>query len=260
MKHLFIAAIITFVGLNANAQTKKPAVTKKPVTSVKKPVAKAPIFKNKLDSASYALGISVAGSFKNGGLNTVNYTLFNKGIKDMFANANPLLNQQQCQEAISNLFESFSAQREAIAKKQEETEKVKHAPTVQAGEKFLAENKVKPGIKTTASGLQYEVITPGTGKKPTAEDQVTVNYKGTLLNGTKFDASEDHGGPATFGLGQVIKGWTEGVQLMQEGAKYRFFVPYNLAYGSRATPDGSIPPFSTLIFEVELVKVGGTEN
>eukprot|EP01136_Pigoraptor_vietnamica_P022289 Opistho-1_new@73248 len=160
-----------------------------------------------------------------------------------------MLTQQQAQEVINKLFESLSSERDAA-------EKQKYAANVNAGNKFLTENKTKPGIKTTASGLQYEVITPGNGASPKATDQVTVNYKGTLLNGKQFDSSYDRGEPATFGLNQVIPGWTEGLQLMSEGAKFRFFIPYNLAYGSRATPDGSIPPFSTLIFEVELIKIG----
>jgi FKBP-type peptidyl-prolyl cis-trans isomerase len=129
--------------------------------------------------------------------------------------------------------------------------------TINEGIAFLAQNKVKGGVKTTTSGLQYEVITPGNGAKPLASDRVTVNYKGTLLNGTEFDSSYKRGEPATFGLNQVISGWTEGVQLMQEGAKYRFFIPYDLAYGGRSA--GEIPPFSTLIFEIELIKVGGEE-
>ncbi|TCC94429.1 FKBP-type peptidyl-prolyl cis-trans isomerase [Pedobacter frigiditerrae] len=254
MKRILITGIIAVVGLSVNAQTvaKKTTTVKKPTTSVKsvsKVVAnKAPLFKNTLDSASYALGINVGSSFQSGGLKTINYELFNKGLRDVFSKANPTLSQQQCQEVINNLFTSFSKQKEA-------EDKQKYMPNVNAGNQFLAANKVKPGIKTTPSGLQYEVITQGAGAKPGAIDQVTVNYKGTLLDGTEFDSSYKRGEPATFGLNQVISGWTEGLQLMQEGSKYRFFVPYNLAYGGRATPDGSIPPFSTLIFEVELIKV-----
>ncbi len=178
-------------------------------------------------------------------------------MRDVFASANPVLTQQQCQEVIQTLFEGFSKEREEMAKKNEEIEKQKHMPTIKEGEAFLAQNKVKTGITTTASGLQYEVLTPGTGAKPLASDQVTINYKGTLLNGFEFDSSYKRGEPITFDLGQVIPGWTEGVQLMQEGAKYRFFIPYNLAYGSRDA--GEIPPYSTLIFEVELIKVGGQQ-
>ena len=133
----------------------------------------------------------------------------------------------------------------------------KAAANLKAGQDFLEQNKTRPEVTTLESGLQYEVLTPGTGAKPLASDQVTVNYKGTLLNGFEFDSSYKRGEPITFGLGQVIPGWTEGVQLMQEGAKYRFFIPYNLAYGSRDA--GEIPPYSTLIFEVELIKVGGQQ-
>jgi FKBP-type peptidyl-prolyl cis-trans isomerase FklB len=258
MKKIIIASLITLVGFSVNAQTKKATATvKKPAAKTGvKPVVNTPMFKNNLDSASYALGINVANSFKSGGLNTINYTLFNKGLKDVFAKANPTLTQEQCQQSIQTLFESFSKQREELAKKNEEVEKQKFLPNVNAGNQFLAANKLKAGVITTASGLQYEVITQGAGAKPKTADQVTVNYKGTLLNGVEFDSSYKRGEAATFGLNQVIAGWTEGVQLMQEGSKYRFFVPYNLGYGARATPDGSIPPFSTLIFEIELIKVG----
>ncbi len=267
MKNLYVVVLTILIGFSANAQTpaKNVLVTKKPVASIKKPVAKsvikpvvkAPTFKSNLDSASYALGVNVASSFKSGGLKSVNYDLLNKGMRDVFAGSNPTLTQQQCQEAIQTLFEGFSKEREAMAKKNEEVEKQKHLPTIKAGEAFLAQNKAKPNIKTTPSGLQYEVIMPGTGAKPLASDQVTVNYKGTLLNGLEFDSSYKRGEPISFALSQVIPGWTEGVQLMQEGAKYRFFIPYNLAYGGREA--GEIPPFSTLSFEVELIKVGGQQ-
>jgi len=261
MKKICIAAMISLVGFSANAQVKgKTTPVKKPVTAAKpaakptaKPIVKAPVFKSNLDSASYALGINVASSFKSGGLSTINYELLNKGIRDVFAGANPTLTQEQCQQAIETLFEGFGKERAAIAKKNEELEKQKYMPTINEGTAFLAQNKTKAGIKTTASGLQYEVITQGEGAKPAATNKVTVNYKGTLLDGTQFDSSYDRGEPITFGLSQVIPGWTEGVQLMQEGSKYRFFIPYDLAYGGRAA--GSIPPFSTLIFEVELIKV-----
>lgn len=252
MKKIVFAAFIAAFSIGANAQTKtasvKKAVPAKKSTTTGKTTAATPVFKNNLDSACYALGLNVASSFQSGGLKTLNYEMFNKGLKDAFAKANPKLTQQQCQEAITTLFESFSTQRDAESKK-------KYQPNIDAGKTFLAQNASKAGITTTASGLQYEVITAGTGAKPNAEDRVTVNYKGTLLDGKQFDSSYDRGTPATFGLNQVIPGWTEGVQLMQEGAKFRFFVPYQLAYGSRETPDGSIPPYSTLIFEVELIKI-----
>lgn len=125
---------------------------------------------------------------------------------------------------------------------------------LEKGQQFLQENAKKDGVKTTASGLQYEVLTPGTGKSPKATDTVLVHYKGTLLDGTEFDSSYKRGEPIEFPLNQVIKGWTEGVQLMKEGAKYRFYIPSNLAYGSRGA-GGAIGPDETLIFDVELLKV-----
>ena len=124
------------------------------------------------------------------------------------------------------------------------------------GRAFLEENKKRPGVIETASGLQYEVITEGKGQKPSsANSRVTTHYTGTTIDGKIFDSSVQRGQPLSFGLNQVIKGWTEGLQLMKEGAKYLFFVPYKLGYGGNAAPGGTIPPFSTLIFEVELIKV-----
>lgn len=259
MKKSFTLIIICLASYTVNAQTtinKAKAPIKKPLpstvkTTVKAPInnlQKAPIFKNNLDSACYALGLNVASSFKSGGLTTINYEAFNKGLKDAMQSNDPSLTQEQAQAVINKLFESFSKTRAENNKKQ-------YLPTIAAGDEFLAKNKAKAGVKTTASGLQYEVITEGTGPMPKATDMVTVNYRGTLLNGEEFDSSYKRNEPASFGLNQVIPGWTEGVQLMKEGAKYRFFIPYQLAYGEREA--GIITPFSTLIFEVELLKVGG---
>ena len=259
MKKLLTVTLIALTSYSVNAQTtanKAKASIKKPLTSTVKSPIKTPIvnlpktlvLKNNLDSACYALGLNVASSFKSGGLTTLNYEAFNKGISDVMQGANPSLTQEQAQQVINKLFESFSKVRAENSKKQ-------YLPTIEAGNEFLAKNKVKEGIKTTASGLQYEVITEGTGAMPKATDMVTVNYKGTLLNGEEFDSSYKRNEPTTFGLNQVITGWTEGVQLMKEGAKYRFFIPYQLAYGEREA--GMITPFSTLIFEIELIKVGG---
>jgi FKBP-type peptidyl-prolyl cis-trans isomerase len=124
----------------------------------------------------------------------------------------------------------------------------------EAGKKFLEDNAKKAGVKTTSSGLQYKVITEGTGKKPKATETVTVHYRGTLIDGTEFDSSYKRGEPISFGLNRVIAGWTEGLQLMPTGSKYEFYIPYNLAYGDRGA-GGVIPPYATLIFEVELLGV-----
>lgn len=226
-------------------------LTPKKTVPTKKVVAapKAAVFKNKLDSASYAFGLAMATNLKSGGLQSLNYELLNKGMKDAFtAGASPLMSEQASQQAINNLFESLAGVREA-------NEKKKFGPIIAEGEAFLASNKTKAGIKTTPSGLQYEVLTEGTGAQPKATDQVTVHYRGALLNGKEFDSSYKREQPTSFGLNQVIPGWTEGVQLMKEGGKYRFFIPYQLAYGARGAGQ-DIPPYSTLIFEVELIKVG----
>ena len=252
MKKTCLIALATAFAFSANAQTKpKPkaaTVVKKTTTTVKTITSVKPVvLKNKLDSASYAFGLAMASNLKSGGLDGLNYDLLNKGLKDAFSGAPALMTEQVSQGAINNIFESY-------AKIREERDKKKFEPMIKEGEAFLAENKKKTGIKSTASGLQYEVLTAGTGTQPKATDKVTVHYKGTLLNGNEFDSSYKRNEPASFGLNQVIPGWTEGVQLMQEGAKYRFFVPYQLAYGSRGAGN-DIPPFSTLIFEVELIKV-----
>ncbi len=252
MKKIFFIALASSVAFAANAQTKakttaagKKAVPAKKTTTSAKPLA----FKTKLDSASYAFGLVMANNLKSGGLQNLNYELLNKGMKDAFATGStPLMTEQASQQAINSLFESLAGVREANDKK-------KFGPAIAEGEAFLANNKTKAGIKTTASGLQYEVLNEGTGAQPKATDQVTVHYKGMLLNGKEFDSSYQRGEPASFGLNQVIPGWTEGVALMKEGAKYRFYIPYQLAYGARGAGQ-DIPPYSTLIFEVELIKVG----
>lgn len=196
---------------------------------------------NRIDSASYSFGLKIAQGLKSDGVDSLNYQLFSKALQDVFGDATTLLNDEDAYKAI-NVF--LTEKREANMKK-----------LTEEGKKFLEENKAKPNVKTTESGLQYEVITLGNGVKPKATDNVTVHYKGTLLNGKQFDSSYDRGEPVTFPLNQVIPGWTEGVQLMPAGSKYRFYIPYNLAYGERGAGQ-DIPPYSTLIFDVELLKVG----
>ncbi|AEE53186.1 FKBP-type peptidyl-prolyl cis-trans isomerase [Haliscomenobacter hydrossis] len=193
---------------------------------------------SKMDSVSYNLGILIAQNLKRQGLEKVNPTELAKGVADALAGVK--VDLAQCNESVS---EYLTAQQ---AKKFE--------GNVAEGKKFLEENKKRPEVKTTASGLQYEIMKAGTGAKPTANDKVTVHYHGMLLNGFVFDSSVERGQPATFGVNQVIQGWIEGLQLMPLGSKWKFFIPYDLAYGERGA-GGDIGPFATLIFEVELLKI-----
>lgn len=192
-----------------------------------------------MDQVSYALGMSIGHQLQQMNAAEVNVDDFAQAIKDVFA-GRASMTDTEAQAAVEAFF-SKKAEEQAAGAKAE-------------GESFLAENAKKEGVVTLASGLQYQVLREGNGKKPAATDQVECHYEGTLINGQVFDSSYRRGETATFGLNQVIAGWTEGLQLMQEGAKYRFFIPYTLAYGERGAGQ-SIPPFATLIFDVELVKV-----
>lgn len=203
--------------------------------------AAAPIFKNQLDSASYAFGASIANDLKQRGVNTLNLPLVSKAMSDVFSGGEVTFNQEKSQEIIYGLLNVL--------------EKKKFEGAIAEAEKFLEENKKKAGIVSLPSGLQYEVLQAGTGPKPVATDEVTVHYKGTLTNGQQFDSSYSRGEPTTFTLNQVIPGWTEGLQQMPLGSKYRFYIPYALAYGERGAGK-DIPPYSNLIFEVELIKIG----
>lgn len=172
---------------------------------------------------------------------------FAAAVSDMVNGKAPQVNPSEAQQILNDFFTQLESKQRAVA-----AEAGKAA--CEAGEKFLAENAKKPGVTVTASGLQYEVLTEGTGKQPKASDTVRCHYHGTLIDGTVFDSSVLRNEPCEFGLRQVIAGWTEGVQLMKEGAKYRFYIPYNLAYGERGAGQ-DIPPYSALIFDVELIKV-----
>jgi FKBP-type peptidyl-prolyl cis-trans isomerase len=191
--------------------------------------------------ASYGMGVLIASNIKGQGADSINTDAFTAGVLDIFGNRALKIDQQQCNAEVQQYMTGVS---ERKAKRLRAS-----------GEKFLEANKLKPNIKVTASGLQYEVITSGTGKQPTSPaDRVTVHYTGKLVDGTIFDSSVQRGQPSTFGLNQVITGWTEGLQLMKEGDKWMFYIPYNLGYGERGK-GAQIPPYSTLIFEVELIKV-----
>jgi len=196
------------------------------------------------DKMSYAIGVQLGTRFQSDGISgeNINIEMLANGIKDVLAGKEPALDQQGIMDAMMTLQKIVTEGMEA-----------KSSANKTESEAFLATNKEKEGVKVTASGLQYEVIKEGEGANPSPTSQVKVHYKGTLINGTTFDSSYDRGEPATFGLNQVIPGWTEGLQLMKPGAHYRFVIPSDLAYGAQG--QGPIPPSSTLVFEVELLEV-----
>jgi len=207
---------------------------------------KSPQLKDQKDKISYSIGLNIGFNLSRQNVQ-INPDVVSAGIKDAIA-GKPQLTTDQVKEVMAT-FEKDMEQKQKAAGDKNASE----------GAKFLEENKKKEGVKATASGLQYKVIKDGTGAQPKATDTVTVNYRGTLINGTEFDSSYKRGQPATFPLNGVIKGWTEGVQLMKVGSKYQFFIPPNLAYGERSVgPD--IAPNSMLIFEVELLGVKPLES
>lgn len=201
-----------------------------------------------MDKISYALGLNIGQQLKQMGLKDVlDIESFAASIEDTLQ-SNPLkVSAGEAQQLLNDFFTELEAKQQAAAAEAGKAARVE-------GEKFLAENAKKPGVTVTKSGLQYEVLVEGSGRQPKASDTVRCHYEGTLIDGQVFDSSYQRGEPADFGLRQVIAGWTEGVQLMKEGAKYRFYIPYNLAYGERGA-GGSIPPFAALIFDVELILI-----
>ena len=200
-----------------------------------------------MDKLSYALGIGIGSQLVGMGAKELNIDDFAQAIKDVISGAGLKVDNAEAQTLVQNFFQEQEAKQQAAAAEAGKAAKA-------AGEAFLAENAKKDGVVTLPSGLQYQVLKEGNGKKPSATDQVVCHYEGTLIDGTVFDSSYKRNEPATFGLNQVIAGWTEGVQLMSEGAKYRFFIPYNLAYGERGA-GAQIPPFAALVFDVELIQV-----
>ena len=201
-----------------------------------------------MDKLSYALGLGIGQQLAQMGAGAdLNVDDFAQSIKDVLAGRELKVSHREAQQIVQQYFQQ---QEERMNK--ERAEKGKTAR--EEGEKYLSENAKKEGVVTLKSGLQYQVLREGNGKKPKATDSVKCHYEGFLIDGTVFDSSIQRGEPAVFGLQQVIAGWTEGLQLMQEGAKYRFFIPYMLAYGEGGA-GASIPPFATLIFDVELIEV-----
>ncbi len=193
-----------------------------------------------MDKISYALGLSMGQNLMSSGVESLNYTDLAEGIKDVLEKQKPQISYQEAQQVLNTFFQELEQKVAGAAKA--------------AGEKFLAENAKREGVKTTPSGLQYEVLEATIGQKPKATDKVKVHYEGTLTDGTVFDSSYKRGEPITFGLNQVIAGWTEGLQLMSIGSKYKLYIPYQLGYGAQGA-GGSIPPYAALIFTVELLGI-----
>ena len=231
MKKYFVVGFALF-SLTVQAQKTVP---KKTTPAKKTQPAKA--LKNLNDSVSYAIGMSVANFYAQQGIKNLDASIVSKAINDVFGKQKMLLTEEQANLCVMRFLNPNLFQ------------------TIEAGEKYLAQNKTRPGVKTTASGLQYEVIKQGNGKKPLATDTVEVNYAGTLIDGTEFDNSYKRGAPITFPLNRVIPGWTEALQLMAEGSKYKLYIPHQLGYGMN--DQGQIPGGSVLVFEVELLKVKG---
>lgn len=211
------------------------------------PAEKSQAFTNQKDKLSYSFGLNIGKNLKQQEIE-VNLDVLLRGIKDVLFDVKPLMSQEEITEVL------MAFKKERLAKQAEER-KVVGSKNLTEGEQFLAENKSKEGVVTLPSGLQYRVLTPGTGKTPKATDTVTTNYRGTLINGTEFDSSYKRNEPATFPVKGVIPGWTEALQLMKEGAKWQLFIPAKLAYGERGTPDGRIGPNATLIFDIELISI-----
>lgn len=199
------------------------------------------------DKLSYALGLSMGNNFRNSGIQELNVQDFTDGVASVFYGNEPKMSYVEAKQLIQEFFEGLQAKQREEAEKMAEINKA-------AGQQFLQKNGERENVVTLPSGLQYEVLKEGEGKSPLPSDRVEVHYTGKLIDGTVFDSSVDRGVPATFGVTQVIPGWVEALQLMKEGAKWRLFIPSQLAYG----PQGAGPtigPNSTLIFDVELLKV-----
>lgn len=237
MKKLLLLVVAVSICAGAFSQAKKPTTT----AAKPKPAGTAtvpPGMKNRVDSFSYAVGLSIASNFKQQGIKDINPQMLLKAINDS-KNGKLVMSENDAQMCIMNHMQAISSEKASGNKK--------------AGETFLQQNKQKPGVVTLPSGLQYTVLTEGTGEKPTLTDQVKAHYSGSFIDGNVFESSYNSGQPLTIGVNRVIRGWTEALQLMPAGSKWRLFIPSDLAYGDSGS--GSIPPGATLIFDVELLEV-----
>jgi FKBP-type peptidyl-prolyl cis-trans isomerase FklB len=241
MKRTCLLMLTCFAAAAAIGQTKKSVPAKsasgKPSTTAK-PAGTAMVMKSSVDSFSYAIGLSIANFYKQQGVTNINNQLVLKALTDS-KNGKPALDDQQANNCIMNHMQTARSQKASGAKK--------------AGAAFLAQNKTKPGVITLPSGLQYQVLQEGTGPKPTANDQVKCHYVGSFIDGKEFESSYKNNQPATFQVGGVIRGWTEALQLMPTGSKWKLFIPSELGYGD--ADNGPIAGGSTLVFEVELLEI-----
>jgi FKBP-type peptidyl-prolyl cis-trans isomerase FklB len=232
--------LLALASLPATVMLAQAPAKKKPVAAAPKKttttVAPAAALKNSIDSFSYAIGLSIASFYKAQGIKDINNSLVVKALADAKADK-PLLNETQVNNCIVSYMQASAKER----------------PNKKAGDAWLAENKKKPGVVTTKSGLQYKIEKEGTGPKPKVTDQVKVHYHGMLIDGSVFDSSVERGQPITLGLSNVIPGWTEALQLMPVGSKWKLFIPSELAYGDQET--GKIQAGSALIFDVELIEI-----
>jgi len=240
---LVLGCLIAITVYAAEEGTTETATTT--AARVVKPVAKTVPLETELDKISYIIGTQIAGSLKSQQIE-VNVDSLAQGIKDALAGGKLALTQAEMQAVYGPWQQKMQQKRTAALAKAASGNLTK-------GTAFLEANKAKEGVKVTDSGLQYKIIKEGTGDTPTASDKVKTHYRGRLIDGKEFDSSYKRGRPATFGVTQVIKGWTEALQLMKEGAKWELYIPANLAYGTRDTP--TIPANSTLIFEIELLEI-----
>jgi FKBP-type peptidyl-prolyl cis-trans isomerase FklB len=234
---------------STQSSTKSSTAAKPPSgTTAKKSTAAAPVvLKTDMDKQSYAMGMNIGTGLHRQGM-TLDTALVARGMKDAMTGAKTAMTEDEARAALTNLRTQVNQKMEAKAKEE-------GAANRKVGEEFLAANKSKPGVVALPSGLQYKVLTEGTGPKPTATDTVSCNYRGTLIDGKEFDSSYKRGQPATFQVSGVIKGWTEALQLMPVGSKWQLFIPADLAYGDRGA-GADIGPGDTLIFEVELLSIG----
>ncbi|MES2731015.1 MAG: FKBP-type peptidyl-prolyl cis-trans isomerase, partial [Bacteroidota bacterium] len=222
----------------AGCKTQKPVATI-PAAPVVQPQPKFAL-KNENDSISYSIGVSIGQSLKGQGLDSIHLDVLTSALKSSYGNDSLLIGKEQANQFLSSYFQNLQMKKAEVGKK--------------VGQQFLAENKTKPGIITLPSGLQYQVLKEGTGAKPKATDKVKAHYKGTLLDGTVFDSSYERKEPLNIGVTEVIPGWTEALQLMSIGSKWKLFVPSDLAYGERGAGH-DIPPHSALVFEIELISI-----